>query len=74
MPKLPFVPCLPTRRTVVPAGPDWIHEIKHDGYRLIVARDGGRLRLLTRNGHDWTARYPLIVEAALKNRTTNFVR
>ena len=54
--------------TKVPAGPDWLHEIKHDGYRLIVQREGKRVRLFTRNGHDWTARYPLIIEAALKNR------
>jgi ATP-dependent DNA ligase len=63
-----FEPCIPTRGTKVPAGPDWIHEIKHDGYRLIVQRDGKkRVRLFTRNGHDWTERYPLIVKAALKN-------
>ena len=68
-----FEPCIPTRGTQVPAGPDWIHEIKHDGYRLIVQRDGARVRLFTRNGHDWTGRYPLIVEAALKNRQTSFV-
>ena len=59
--------------TKVPHSPGWIHEVKHDGYRLIVARDGARVRLLTRNGNDWTARYPVIVEAALRNRTTNFV-
>ncbi len=68
-----FEPCIPTRGTKVPAEPDWIHEIKHDGYRLIVQRDGARVRLFTRNGHDWTGRYPLIVEAALKNRQTSFV-
>jgi bifunctional non-homologous end joining protein LigD len=68
-----YQPCIPTRGTKVPAGPDWLHEIKHDGYRLIVQRDGVRVRLFTRNGHDWTARYPLIVEAALKNRQTSFV-
>jgi bifunctional non-homologous end joining protein LigD len=73
MPRIAFEPCLPTRGTQVPAGPDWIHEIKHDGYRLIVVRDGARVRLFTRNGHDWTGRYPLIVEAALKNRQTSFV-
>jgi bifunctional non-homologous end joining protein LigD len=73
MPSRPFAPCIPTRGTKVPAGPDWIHEIKHDGYRLIVQRDGKRVRLFTRNGHDWTDRYPLIVEAALKNRSTSFV-
>jgi bifunctional non-homologous end joining protein LigD len=51
----------------------WIHEIKHDGYRLTVYRDGKRVRLFTRNGHDWTDRYPLIVEAALRNRIDSFV-
>src|SRR5260221_14261077 len=73
MRKIVFEPCIPTRGTKVPAGPDWIHEIKHGGYRLIVQRDGARVRLFTRNGHDWTKRYPLIVEAALRNRTTSFV-
>jgi bifunctional non-homologous end joining protein LigD len=41
---------------MVPAGPEWLHEIKYDGYRLIVARDGARVRLFTRNGHDWSNR------------------
>ena len=49
------------------------HEIKHDGYRLIVQRDGKRVRLFTRNGHDWSDRYPRIVEAALRNRNSSFV-
>jgi bifunctional non-homologous end joining protein LigD len=73
MPKRPFEPCLPTRGTKVPHTPDWLHEVKYDGYRLIVQRDGQRVRLFTRNGHDWTARYPLIVEAALKNRAGSIV-
>jgi bifunctional non-homologous end joining protein LigD len=73
MPKHPFEPCVPSRAVKVPAGPDWIHEVKHDGYRLIVQRDGKRVRLFTRNGHDWTDRYPVIVEAALRNRSTSFV-
>lgn len=71
--KSPFAPCLPTRGKAVPTGPDWIHEIKHDGYRLIVHRDGARVRLFTRNGHDWSGRYPLITEAALRHRQTSFV-
>jgi hypothetical protein len=54
LPKRPFEPCLPIRGTKVPAGPQWIHEIKHDGYCLIVQRDGRRVRLFTENGHDWT--------------------
>ena len=73
MPARLFEPCIPTRGTKVPMGPDWIHEIKHDGYRIIVHREGKRVRLFTRNGHDWTKRYPLIVEAALKNRASSFV-
>jgi bifunctional non-homologous end joining protein LigD len=68
-----FEPCIPTPGKQVPAGPEWLHEIKHDGYRLIVQREGSRVRLFTRNGNDWTARYPLIVQAALKNRQTSFV-
>jgi bifunctional non-homologous end joining protein LigD len=65
--------CIPTRGTEVPAGPDWLHEIKYDGYRLRVERDGDRVRLITRNGYDWTRRYPWIVESALKNRQKQFV-
>src|SRR6516162_9056355 len=55
-----FQPAIPTRGTKVPASPEWIHEIKYDGFRLIVHRDCDRVRLLTRNGHDWSGRYPLI--------------
>src|SRR4051794_28259917 len=68
-----FLPCIPSRRTKVPAGQDWLHEIKHDGYRLIVQRDGKRVRLFTRKGYDWSDRYPLITEAALRIRSSSFV-
>ena len=47
--KSAFEPCIPTRGTKVPDRPEWIHEIKHDGYRLIIQRDGERVRLFTRN-------------------------
>jgi bifunctional non-homologous end joining protein LigD len=57
----------------VPSAPDWLHEIKYDGYRLRVERNGDRVRLITRNGHDWTGRYPWIVESALKNRQQQFI-
>ena len=65
--------CLPSKSISVPDGPDWLHEIKYDGYRIRVERDGNRVRLISRNGYDWTARYPSIVEAALKNRHEQFV-
>jgi bifunctional non-homologous end joining protein LigD len=65
--------CDPTRGTKVPSAPDWLHEITYDGYRLRVERNGDRVRLITRNGYDWTDRYPWIVESALKNRIKQFV-
>ena len=46
----------PTKAAKVPNRAEWIHEIKHDGYRLIVQHDGERVRLFTRNGHDWSGR------------------
>jgi ATP-dependent DNA ligase len=60
--------CLPTKATAVPSGPDWLHEVKYEGYRLRLERDGNRVRLITRGGYDWTRRYPWIVESALQNR------
>lgn len=71
--KSPYEPCIPTRGTKVPARPEWIHEVKHDGYRMIIQREGTRVRLFTRNGHDWSDRYPLITQAALRNRNRSFV-
>jgi bifunctional non-homologous end joining protein LigD len=46
-----------------PSGPGWLHEIKHDGFRLLAQRSVDRVRLYTRNGHNWTTRYPLIARA-----------
>ena len=54
MRKSAFEPCIPSPANKVPDSKNWIHEIKHDGYRLIVQRDGKRVRLFTRNGHDWS--------------------
>ena len=60
--------CIPAKGIKVPAGPEWFHENKYDGYRLRVERDEDRVRLITRGGYDWTKRFPWIVEATLKNR------
>jgi bifunctional non-homologous end joining protein LigD len=65
-------PCIPTRALKPPAGPDWVHEIKHDGYRLIVRREGAAVRLFTRRGYDWTERYPAIAGTATMLRARSF--
>ena len=59
----PFEPCLPRPAKEPPAGAGWIHEIKHDGFRIIARRDANAVRLFTRNGYDFTARFPKIVDA-----------
>ena len=58
-----FEPCLPRPAKQPPAGPDWIHEIKHDGFRIVAYRDGTGVRLITRNGFDFGKRFPLVAEA-----------
>src|SRR5215469_14946540 len=65
--------CLPTGATSVPVHPVWLHEVKYDGYRLRLERDGDRVRLITRGSHNWADRYPWIVETARKNRHRQFV-
>jgi bifunctional non-homologous end joining protein LigD len=65
MPKTPYAPCI---GKTVPAGPDWLDEIKHDGFRLIVQREGMRVRLFTHSGHDWSGRFPL---TELRNRDSS---
>jgi bifunctional non-homologous end joining protein LigD len=66
-----YEPCLPSPVEHPPGGSDWIHEIKHDGFRLLARRGANGVRLFTRNGHNWTERFPLIFEAltALKAST-----
>jgi bifunctional non-homologous end joining protein LigD len=56
-------PMHPTLVDKVPEGPNWLHEIKWDGYRIGVYLLAGKVRILTRNLHDWTDRFPSIVEA-----------
>src|SRR3954454_7555100 len=56
-------PCLPSPADKLRSGANWIHEIKHGGFRFVARRDPVGIRLITRRGNDWTARYPLVVEA-----------
>ena len=51
-----FEPCLPRPTKVPPSGPGWIHEIKHDGFRILAHRQGPTIRLITRNGYDFSDR------------------
>ena len=56
-------PCLPSPAKAPPSGPGWLHEIKHDGFRIMARRDGAGVRLFTRHGNDFTSRFPLAVTA-----------
>ena len=53
---------LPTRTERAPVADGWVHEIKHDGFRLQIHARPGRVRLYTMTGVDWTERYPWIVQ------------
>jgi hypothetical protein len=66
-------PCQPSPVQAPPAGAAWLHEIKHDGFRLMVRRDGARVRLFTRNGHDWAGRFPAIAAAASALQVCSFL-
>ncbi len=72
-PQLPFdpmpdriEPCLALLKAKPPSGPDWIYEIKWDGYRVAVHIEPNSVRIITRGGHDWTNRFPEIADAARK--------
>src|SRR5262249_33508248 len=67
-----IVPAQPVVASRPPSSADWVHEIKHDGYRLIVRRDGAAARLYTRNAYDWTARFPVIAAAAARINAKSF--
>jgi bifunctional non-homologous end joining protein LigD len=66
-------PCRPSKATRPPSGPQWVHEIKHDGFRLLVRREGVRVRCFTRGGHDWAERFPAIVDAARRLKAKSFL-
>jgi bifunctional non-homologous end joining protein LigD len=68
-----ILPCLPMPKKRVTAGSEWVHEIKHDGYRLMVRRDGSRVRLYTRRGYNWSHRFPLIVHAMTRLKVRSVI-
>src|SRR5260370_5104135 len=68
-----MAPCLPTKTTKLPSGGEWLHEIKHDGFRIIARKDGERVRLYSRPGNDLTRRFPLIVETLARLRSRSCI-
>ena len=68
-----YRPCLPTRAKQAPTGEGWLHEIKHDGFRIIAVRRDRRVFLFTKQGYDWSKRYPLMVEALSGMRVSSIV-
>ena len=66
-------PCLPTKAPAPPSGALWLHEIKHDGFRVIARKDGAKVRLYSRPGNDLTYRFPLIVEALARLRSRSCI-
>jgi ATP-dependent DNA ligase len=58
-----IAPCQPSPIQTPPTGADWLHEIKHDGFRILARRDAEGARLYSRNGHDFSKRFPQVVAA-----------
>jgi hypothetical protein len=56
-------PCRPTTALKPHVGEGWLHELNYDGYRLFARRTIAGVELITRNGHNWAARYPLVTKA-----------
>jgi bifunctional non-homologous end joining protein LigD len=68
-----IAPCLPTKTDKLPSGSQWLHEIKHDGFRIIARKNGAQVRLYSRPGSDLTRRFPLIVETLARLRSRSCI-
>ena len=66
-------PCLPSQTHKLPSGREWLHEIKHDGFRVIARKNGAQVRLYSRPGNDLTYRFPLIVETLARLRSRSCI-
>lgn len=73
---LPFStskPMLASLKNDVPKGAQWIHELKFDGYRVLIFMENNKVQLLTRNGHDWSHKFPTLIESLEKWSPANMV-
>jgi len=68
-----IAPCLPTKTDKLPSGGQWLHEIKHDGFRINARKSGAQVRLYSRPGNDLTHRFPLIVETLARLRSRSCI-
>src|SRR5215471_17777659 len=68
-----IAPCLATKTDRLPSNSEWLHEIKHDGFRVIARKNGGQVRLYSRPGNDLTYRFPLIVETLARLRSRSCI-
>jgi bifunctional non-homologous end joining protein LigD len=68
-----IAPCLPIKTAQLPSGRQWLHEIKHEGFRVIARKSGRRVRLYSRPGNDLTHRFPLIVESLVRLRSRSCI-
>src|SRR5258706_10487912 len=68
-----IAPCFPTKTDKLPSGSEWLHEIKHDGFRVIARKRGAQVRLSSRPGNDLTYRFPLIVETLARLRARSCI-
>jgi len=66
-----IAPCLATKTDKLPSGSQWLHEIKHDGFRIIARKTGAQVRLYSRPGNDLTHRFPLIVDTLARTTSTS---
>src|SRR5262249_10171568 len=68
-----IAPCLPTKTDKLPSGSQWLHEIKHDGFRIMARKPGAQVRLYSRPGNDLTRRFPLIADALARLRSQSCI-
>src|SRR5262245_18602113 len=68
-----IAPCLPTKTDKLPSGSQWLHEITHDGFRIIARKTGAQVRFYSRPGNDLTRRFPLIVETLARLRSRSCI-